>query len=389
MQSSLVSPAYAPPFRIVMKYFITAIISFLVLNLLLTFNYSSFSGHHFQPKLLSITHIMTLGWITMTIFGAMFQLIPVVLQVKIFSELLAEIQYWIFTIGVITLVYSFWFFLVGLPLLIGAVLINAAVIIFIINITVTLIRVKDWNITATYLSAALFYLLVTAAAGLLLAVNLGYPYITGNHLEYISYHLIVAVVGWVSMVIMGVTFKLVSMFTLTHNFSIKSGKWAFGLINTGLIALMYELHSKNNVLFIISSIIIAAGIFFFSFQVYVIFKGRFRKILDAPLKFTRTSFIFFVLSALFGLSLLISDLSGIINITLAFGYIIFFGFISMLIIGQMYKIIPFLTWYHKYSSKAGLEKVPTLKEMYNEKICHIRILSDADSSNLRTIFRAA
>jgi len=301
----------------------------------------------------------------------MFQLIPVVLQVKIFSELLAEIQYWIFTIGVITLVYSFWFFLVGLPLLIGAVLINAAVIIFIINITATLIRVKDWNITATYLSAALFYLLVTAAAGLLLAINLGYPYIVGNHLEYISYHLIVAVVGWVSMVIMGVTFKLVSMFTLTHNFSIKSGKWAFGLINTGLIALMYELHSKNQVLFIISSIIIAAGIFFFSFQVYVIFKGRIRKNLDAPLKFTRTSFIFFLLSALFGLSLSISDLSGIINIKLAFGYVIFFGFISMLIIGQMYKIIPFLTWYHKYSSKAGLEKVPTLKEMYNERLCHV------------------
>ena len=43
----------------------------------------------------------------------------------------------------------------------------------------------------------------------------------------------------------------------------------------------------------------------------------------------------------------------------------------MLIIGQMYKIIPFLTWYHKYSSKAGLEKVPTLKEMYNERLCHV------------------
>ncbi|MCU7490756.1 MAG: hypothetical protein ACM3UR_08915 [Bacteroidota bacterium] len=40
----------------------------------------------------------------------------------------------------------------------------------------------------------------------------------------------------------------------------------------------------------------------------------------------------------------------------------------MLIVGQMYKILPFLTWYHKYSSKAGLEKVPMLKEMYNESL---------------------
>lgn len=368
-QTSLVSPAYAPPFRIVMKYFVTSIISFLLLNLLLTFNYTSFNGHHFQPKLLSITHIMTLGWITMTIFGALYQLIPVVLQVKIFSRTLAEIQFWLFTLGVFTLVYSFWFFLVGQPLLIGAVLINAAVIIFLINIIVTLTKVKEWNITAVYLAAALFYLLVTAAAGLLLAINLGYPYINGNHLEYISYHLVVAVVGWVSMVIMGVTFKLVSMFTLTHNFSTLTGKAAFALINSGLFCMMYELHVRNDSLFFISALLITAGIFSFIIQVYIIFKNRVRRKLDAPLKFTRTSFIFFLLSALAGISFMLFDLSGVPNITLAFGYFLFFGFISMLIIGQMYKIIPFLTWYHKYSSKAGISKVPTLKEMYNESLC--------------------
>ena len=43
----------------------------------------------------------------------------------------------------------------------------------------------------------------------------------------------------------------------------------------------------------------------------------------------------------------------------------------MLIVGQMYKILPFLTWYHKYSKKAGLEKVPLLKEMYSEKLAGI------------------
>src|SRR5690606_41348049 len=57
--------------------------------------------------------------------------------------------------------------------------------------------------------------------------------------------------------------------------------------------------------------------------------------------------------------------------TLFRSYLIFFGFISMLIVGQMYKILPFLTWYHKYSSIAGLEKVPTLREMYNEKLSYI------------------
>lgn len=370
-QNSLVSTAYAPPFRIVLNYFIAAIFSFLVLNVLLVLNFDSLSGHHFQPKFLAMTHIATLGWITMTIFGALFQLIPVVLQVKLFSEILAEIQFWIFSLGVFTLVYSFWFFLVDLPIIIGASLINLAVIIFLINIIITLTRVKEWNITASYLSAALFYLFVTAAAGLLLAINLGHPYIKRNHLDYISYHLIVAIVGWVSMVIMGITFKLVSMFTLTHNFSTISGKWAFGLINSGLIGLLYELHSTNFTVFFISSLLTVIGIFFFLYQVYVIFKNRIRRKLDAALNYTRTAFIFFAVSTIFAFSFLIVDYSNVMNITLALGYLMFFGFASMLIVGQMYKIIPFLTWYHKYSSKAGLMKVPTLKEMYYENMSYL------------------
>lgn len=372
MQSGLVVSAYAPPFRIVLKYFVTAIFSFLLLNILLTFNYDSFRGHHFQPKLLSITHIATLGWITMTIFGAMFQLIPVILQVKLFSEALAEIQFWIYSIGVFTMVYSFWFFMIDLPLTIGASLINLAVLIFLVNIILTLTRVKEWNITATYLAAALFYLLVTSAAGLLLAINLGYPYIEGNHLVYISYHLIIAVVGWVSMVIMGVTFKLIPMFTLSHNFSKRSGKWAFVLINIGLTGFLYELHDASlKFLYPLSAAFIISGIFFFLFQVYIIFRQRIRRKLDAALKFSRLSFVFLGITTVFSSLFLFIDYTAVLNITLAYGYFLFIGFISMLIIGQLYKILPFLTWYHKYSSKAGIEKVPMLRDMYNEKLSYL------------------
>ena len=99
IQSESIVSAYAPPFKIVAKYFTAAMISFVMLNLLLVLNYSLIGGQHFQPKILSINHIATLGWITMIIFGAMFQLVPVVLETKLFSEKLAEIQFWIYLVG--------------------------------------------------------------------------------------------------------------------------------------------------------------------------------------------------------------------------------------------------------------------------------------------------
>lgn len=372
LQNDSLSTAYAPPFSIVLKYFFTGIFSFFILNLLLVLNYNTFTGYHFQPKILALTHIATLGWITMVIFGALFQLIPVILQVKLFSEKLAEIQFWIFALGVLMLVYSFWFFLLGDPMTIAASLINLAVIIFLINIIATLTKVKEWNITATYLSAALFYLFVTAVFGLLLAINLGHPFFEVNHLTYLGYHANIAIVGWVTMVIMGVTFKLIPMFTLSHDFSTFSGKLAFVFVNLGLAGLLIILHlPENKIYFLVSAFMIVTGIFFFIFQVYIIFKKRIRKKLDSALRFTFTAYLILGITTLFGLSFLFFDYTKITSITLVYGYLVFIGFISMLIVGQMYKILPFLTWYHKYSSKAGIEKVPMLREMYNEKIAGI------------------
>ncbi len=368
MQSNSIVTAYAPPFKIVAKYFIAAIIDFVILNFLLMLNYKDITGFYFQPKILAITHLLTLGWISMTIFGAMFQLVPVVLETKLFSEKLADIQFWVFLLGVIGLVTGFWNFDTGLHLNASAILLNIAVLIFAINMIGTFIHVKKWNVTGWYLIAALIYLIITAIAGFLLSYNLWHPYITINHLQYLKLHAEVAVIGWVTMVVMGVAYKLIPMFTLSHGYSMKSSKWAFWLINIGLVGINTFFHFKNNVIeILVSTLFIAAGIAFFLFQVYLIYKNRLRKKRDIGIKYSVFSFYMLGIVTLFGLIFSFTDLSGISNIYLIFGYLVFYGYLSMLIVGQMYKIVPFLAWYHKYSSKVGLEPVPMLKDMFNEK----------------------
>ena len=39
---------------------------------------------------------------------------------------------------------------------------------------------------------------------------------------------------------------------------------------------------------------------------------------------------------------------------------------------MMYKVVPFLVWFHKYSDKVGKEKVPLLKDMFSERIGSIQ-----------------
>lgn len=368
METSSIASAYSPPFKIVAKYFLAAIASFVILNFLLIISYQIIGGHHFQPRILAITHVATLGWISMIIFGALFQLVPVVLEVKLFSEKLAEIQFWIYIVGVVALVYGFWVFETGTLFLISAILLNLAMFIFAFNIVVTLKKVTKWNLTGLYLAAAIFHLVVTAIAGLLLAINLAHPYIKLDHLQYLNLHAHIAFIGWVSMVVMGVTYKLIPMFTLSHGFSLTNGKWAFWLINIGLLGISTVMHYKDTTIFFyIFSGMITVGIIFFLLQVHIIFKKRIRKKFDTGIQFSFTAYLMLGITTVLGTFMAFGNTSSIINLTLVYGYLIVFGYLSMLIVGQMYKIVPFLVWYHKYSSKVGLEKVPLLKEMFNEK----------------------
>src|SRR5690606_1856669 len=110
---------------------------FTILAFSLLFATDAFAGHYFHPKLLAMTHLAALGWGTMIIFGALFQLLPVITEVSLFSEKLAKITYFLFTIGVICLALSFWFSMHGLPIQIGSVIIFTSFLVFLFNVLAT------------------------------------------------------------------------------------------------------------------------------------------------------------------------------------------------------------------------------------------------------------
>jgi len=371
MQPTQIAGKMSPSYKMVRKYFIASILGFAVLTLFMFLNADSIKGYHFQPKLLGLTHIVTLAWITMIIFGAMFQLVPVVLQVKLFSEKLAEAQFWIFLFGLTGMVLSFFKFDTFL-LAIFASLVSLAMLLFIFNIIMSMIKVKEWNITGTYIATALFYLFLTVVAGIMMAMNLYDPYFKTNHLEYLKLHAHLAFVGWVSMVIMGVSYKLIPMFSLSHGFSLKPAKWVFAFINAGLLILTVEYHFPQRTLLLpTGAVLIAAGNLIFLYQVFLIMKSRVRKILDVGLTHTMISFGMMFIATGLGIFLVFEKFlepGYLEKLVLIYGYIILFGYFSLIIVGQMYKIVPFLVWFHKFSAKVGLEPVPMLKDMFNEKM---------------------
>ena len=362
---------YTPPFKVVRQYFIIATIAFILLNGLMLFSYQYIQGYHFQPRLLSFVHIGVLGWATMIIMGAMTQLVPVILETSLYSVRIARWGLWLYLFGVAGIAGHFWLLAGGAKgMALVAITAFLAIILFVANIGFTLRKVKTINITVVHIIAAIIYLATVATFGLLLGLNLSFPFLRGNHLHYLPLHAAIGFAGWFSMVIMGVCYKLLPMCSTSYHYRTWPGWTAFWLVNIGILGIVVEFILGNP---FYSAVLIAAGLLMFSYQVWLIMAGRMRKTLDLGLRHTMLAYGYLPITALLGLYIALNYGIPVVRqrVILIFGFTVIFGCITFLVIGMMYKIVPFLVWFHKYSDKVGKEKVPLLKDMFSERIGNI------------------
>src|SRR5690606_28617244 len=100
----------APKELAVIPFYGTAALFFVLLCTLLFFSASTLGGHYFSPSILAIVHTAALGWGTMVIFGAAYQLLPVICERELYSTPLALLSYFLLTIGTCGMIWSFWWF---------------------------------------------------------------------------------------------------------------------------------------------------------------------------------------------------------------------------------------------------------------------------------------
>jgi hypothetical protein len=134
---------------------------------------------------------------------------------------------------------------------------------------------------------------------------------------------------------------------------------------------------ERTILLPIGTAFIAIGNLIFLYQVYLIMKNRVRKILDVGLTDTILSFGIMLVATGLGVFLVFEKFlkqGDLDKLVLIYGYLILFGYFSLIIVGQMYKIVPFLVWFHKFSAKVGLEPVPMLKDMFSENVAKVEFI---------------
>ena len=358
--------------KVVLPFYGYAAISFFVATVLLLFSASDITSHYFHPHTLALTHIMALGWGTMVILGASHQLVPVLIEGKLYSNKLAFTSFILAAAGIPMLVYGFYVFDMGPIAKWGGRLVILAIITYLVNMAVSMTKSKHENVHAVFVFTAAVWLLATATFGLVLMYNFTFPLLPRDSIKYLPVHAHVGVVGWFLLLVIGVGSRLIPMFLISKYNNTRLLWWIYVLVNGGLVAfVLIFFYAGNKSLLSISLLTVACAIVLFGNFCYRCYRHRIRNKVDEQMKVSLLSVVMMLLPVLFSIVIILLMVMAPkenIRVVIAYGFIIFFGWITAIILGMTFKTLPFIVWNKVYHHLAGKGKTPNPKDLFSNTI---------------------
>jgi len=350
---------------IILPFYATGTVAFMILCILMVWSPQSLLMHYFNPHLLAITHTAALGWGTMIIFGASYQLLPVITEKKLWSEDLAFASWYLLLAGVILLVYAFWNLRTGWVMITGGSLVTLSAVFYLGNTLLTGTVDRGDNIQRYFMATSAGWLVFTAIVGLLLAINLKYPFFSRNHMEILKIHAHLGLAGWFLQLITGVSSKLVPMFLLGRSGKNVLMTYALILQNAGLLSFIADLYFfgySERILIYLTLVVLGIGCWLWFLADN--FTNRIKKRVDFQMRHTFISMWCLVFAVVL-IPVVHYDQTS--SVTIVYGVLLLMGWITGIILGQSFKTLPFIVWNSHYRDLTGRVRVPLPRDLYRER----------------------
>ena len=356
----------APPFSLPLRFFLTAPLFLLAAAVLIVLAPEALASR-WTPQALALTHALTLGFLAMVMLGALMQMLPVVAGSPLpASRLVAWLSHVSLMLGTVALIMGF---LTAEPAAFagGILLLGGGFAVFLAAAAISLARAVA-AATVTGIRLAAISLAVTIPLGLALALlRTGWwapPALDAMIAAHVSFGLL----GWVLLLVIGVAYQVVPMFQITPPYPPK--------LSHGLASVLFALLLLHAAAPLLPSAVarivgagIAGGVLLFALATLSLQSRRRRKLPDVTLDYWRLAMASLIacvavwLAAQFWPPWANND-----AYPLLLGVLFIGGFAVSVVSGMLYKIVPFLAWFHlqaQLQARAG--SIPTMKEMIAER----------------------
>lgn len=364
MSQTGLSYAQAPPFGLPLRFFLTAPLFLLLAAVAAIPTAPDWTADSHTLATIALVHLVTLGFLGMVMQGALLQMLPVVIGTPVPATV------WVARLGHVGLT-------LGTPLLAAGLYRNQAELIhvamaaltlgwlpFLAAAAVSLTRARTTSgLTLIPMRLAWLAALLTVVLGLWLASLLAGDLDAAGLERCLGLHVAWGLGGWVLILVMGVAYQVVPMLQITPPYPARYARWAAWVVFAalGLLSLANALELPG--LGELAYGLVGASLAGFGLVTLDLQRRRRRRLTDATLMFWRLGMLsLLVLAPLPWLySRLPCDWQAPMAVAGGVGFLL--GFAASVVSGMLYKIVPFLAWFHLQSqTHARAGSIPNMKE---------------------------
>ncbi|SFV50013.1 hypothetical protein MNB_SM-7-225 [hydrothermal vent metagenome] len=332
----------APPYKIPLRFFITGaiyLLLFAALSALFSFGIQS----RFEYNSIAITHTLTIGFFAHIMVGAMFQMIPVMLGIAYKNVVRnANIIYALLNGGILLFIGGFLTEITPVMHSGGMLLLFGFLYFAYLSFSTVFESVEKDYLIKNFASSFALLFIATIFGFIALMGHSGFV----SSVKFGDIHIALMLFGWVFLLVNAVSFRIIPMFFVAKEFPkiLKEGNYIaiLGL----LFAFVYFRLADNFEALKFVQMLLGVVVASFALMTLWILKKRKRARSDLSINlwyFSMANVIIVVL-------LFIIDVWSGYDLAFGIAFFALFGGIYALINAMLYKIVPFLTWFHLSSS---------------------------------------
>ncbi len=320
-------------------HFFTAAVTFFGLGVVITpWVVSDLVDFFYHPWLLAVTHTFTLGWITATIMGVMYRYVPALSKTPLRFPRLATAQFALFVIGVAGMVAHF---VIGIwpGLWSAAAVVVLSVFFFAANMIPCLVPVRSRGVAERGMLLSTLFLLAAAVLGLLLGLDKTFNFLGGNLITNLASHAHLAALGWVSLTICAVSYRLIPAFLLPEVQLPRGAMWQLYGLAAAVAGLAVALLRGGEASF--WGVAVVCGLLSYVAVLVHLVRNR-RMPIDWTVRHAMAGVAWLVVSAGLGLSLIVIDPGDVLGNRVAgtYGTLGLLGWVTNFIVGMSYRLFP-------------------------------------------------
>ncbi len=357
----------APPLTAPARFFITAPVFAMFAAVMVFFLETSTLSSRYSSEAIALTHLFTIGVFAFIMLGALQQMLPVLAGEALPRALrVAQVSHLFLVLGTLSLFFGLWLHLAWL-MIVAAIALFIGFAVILTAVIVALFKVKHFNATVKAMSVSVAFATVIVLLGLHLLGGHASSNISELSLTLSNVHSVWAIFGFAGILVIGVSFQILPMFYVTPAFKELFIRYGVAVVAMALIAwLVLNLAGVN--VAIVAKLFIALLFLLFGVEILKKFQERKRKLSDVTVWYWQLS----ALSLMIGVTLWSVDEFVTAELSLLTGVFIGGGFLLSVMNGMLYKIVPFLVWFHL--NGMGYMNIPTMREMFKSSHAELQFV---------------